>query len=246
MGFSYSDDELLVTVQSLPEEQVKALRKKLRPEVINQTFETIKNTIAQEAKQRIQSKISLTFIHGYSTGALFQSIYTEISGDEIRVKSTKSYFAILNHGIKSWDMKEKFGGRVVKMRLPGGKVIFRRCPEVSNIAALTKGKKPTVHGGGWIYPGFSGVHIYETVAKEMEIWTKTYVRNQILELIRSASSEDYGTSDTGQKFYNVRGDNGRFTKKTSGYNTLFKNELSTFGYTTLKSGAIVPKSRKKR
>jgi hypothetical protein len=247
MPFKYTDEELLYSIQSLSEKQRKALSKKLRPEYIKQTFDTIKATIAQEAKQRIQSKIAITFIRGYSKGDLFNSIYTQIEGDKIIVKSTKSYFAILNDGIKSWDMKEKFAGRTVKMRLPGGKVIFRKVPAADTPKEQAKKKnQPISKTGGWIYPGYSGVHIYETVAKEMETWTKTYVRNAIQELIRSAGAEDYSFAGTEEKYYNNRGANGRFIKKTSSYSTLFKDDLSSFGYTKLQNGSIVPKSKRLR
>jgi hypothetical protein len=245
-SFEYQDDELVYYVNSLSGKQREILGKKLGPDIIRRTMDNIKNAIAQEAKQRIQSKIAVTFIRGYSNGDLFNSIYTVIENDRVIVKSTKSYFSILNHGIRSFDMQEHLAGKTIKMRLPGGRIMFRKVPDVISPLTASKNKSKKIpKTGGWIYPGYSGVHIYETVAKEMELWTKTYVRNQIQDLFRAASSSN-NELDNNRSYHNLRGADGRFIKKTSNFNTLFKDDLSTFGYTKLQNGSIIPQPRKKK
>ena len=114
--------ELSLAIQALSESEKAALARRIPIAEINNIFNDMRAVIAQEAKNRVQSKIALTFFHGYGTGSLFNSIYTKVEGDSITVSSTKNYFAILNEGIKSFDMKQSKLNTRQKMRLPGGSI----------------------------------------------------------------------------------------------------------------------------
>ena len=138
-SFEYSDESLLLEIQSLSNEERAFIAKRLNLSDIKTYFEDIKNVIAQEAKRRIQSKIALTFRS--STGALFNSIYYQIEGDSIKVSSTKNYFEILNKGFESFDMKKALSGKTVKMKLPGGKIIYLRVPTSEQINVKKQNKK---------------------------------------------------------------------------------------------------------
>lgn len=178
---NYSDNELILTINSLSDKQKEYLAKKLRPSQIKSIFDNIKLNIAQEAKRRIQSKIALNFRS--RKGELFNSIYYQIQGDQIILSSTKSYFAILNAGYNAFDMKKALGGRVIPMRLPGGRIIFRSVPQQNSLPS--KSGKPS---SAWIHPGYRGRHIYEQVEAEMEQWVRTYVREQVDSLLEMAGS----------------------------------------------------------
>lgn len=196
MPFEYNDHELLVYIDSLSPEVKKLLASRLRENTVEQMFYDIKTAIAIEAKNRIQSKIVTTFIHGYASGALFESIYYTITESGITLSSTKSYFDILNAGFASFDMKEAWAGKTVKMRLPGGAVVYRK---VAAKDVQPNTRKKTLTSSRWVHPGWRGVHIYEQVAKEMELWVKEYVRDRIQELIREASTplEQYSMTAPG-------------------------------------------------
>jgi len=219
---TYSDSDLLITINNLTGKEKAALRGKLRPDIIKRVFDHIRETIASEAKQRIQSKIVLTFIHGYGTGALFNSIYTKIEGNKIIVSSTKNYFAILNAGFRSYDMKVALAGKRVKMRLPGGRIIYRIVPDqvTPNFKRQSRSKRQYARGN-WIHPGWRGVHIYEQVEKEMEQWVKTYVREQVESLLHMASAgqSSYDMTDAGKIYYNQRNNSGQFTVNKNLSNT---------------------------
>ena len=188
---SYTDEELILYIRNLSDEEKQTLRN--LPESYFETWKgDLLENIATEAKSRIQSKIALTFTRGYSTGALLQSIYYTIEGDSIRLSSTKNYFVILNKGYDSYDMKKTMSGRTVKMRLPGGAVVYRRvASEVMNktVPNLNKRiRRKNYATSNWIHPGWRGVHIYEMVEREMESWIQTYVREQVNRLLMGQSS----------------------------------------------------------
>lgn len=238
--------QLSLTIDSLTDEQKKMLAKRVRVSEIEMVFSDMREVIAQEAKNRVQSKIALRFNHGYGTGELFNSIYYKIEGDSITISSTKNYFAILNHGIRSFDMKEAFlnGSGRVKMRLPGGAVIFRSVgnPEQKDVR---KKKKSPLSKAAWIYPGVSGAHIYEAVNEEMQIWMADYVNTQIRSLLKRAEGREqdvYGISQIGKQYYNIR-QNGRFAS-SNGANTSFskllRQDLLKFQYRQGPTGASSP------
>jgi hypothetical protein len=212
--------ELSLTIQALSEEDKEALARRIPQAEIKRVFDDIKQVIAQEAMNRVQSKIALRFNKGYGTGELFQSIYYKVEGDTISVSSTKNYFAILNEGIRSFDMKANLGTKV-KMRLPGGAIIYRQGP--SKDEADPRKKKSPLTKASWIYPGVAGAHVYEIVAQEMQTWMTDYVNTEVKKLLDRAKGRDedyYGLSKFGKWFYNARDSIGQFFG-VKGANTSF-------------------------
>ncbi len=250
MAGSYSDNELTVSINGLSGEQKRKLAK-LPPDVIRRTFDDIKTSIAIEAKKRVQAKIATTFTGGYGNGALFESIYYTIDGDNINVSSTKSYFAILNAGYKSFDMKKALGGKRVGMKMPGGAIIYRTVGGDTGKSPKRQRPGKVSFPSGWIHPGYEGKHIYEQVEKEMELFVKTYVRQQIQNLmimagvqfgVKKIATGDYAPTQNGSYFYNKRNAKGQFSKRPqiSGPGRLMRTDLMTMNYNRLKNGAVVP------
>lgn len=197
------------------------------------------DTIAHEAKTRVQSKIALTFTGGYSTGRLFDSIYYRIESNTIVVKSTQNYFTILNAGYASFDMKEALmkKGRPIPIRLPGGRVIFRWPGEVKgkqrknfgdyydandnfkrkrgylNTHLRTKKGVIKAHypSKNWIHPGYQGKHIYEQVEAEMKPWVKQYVTDQVWALLNTIPDVPFTMTQEGYMYYSRRDNQGRFS-----------------------------------
>lgn len=216
-----TDSELILNIKNLSDTQKDFLSRRLRPEEIEQTFEAIKSVIAIEAKRRIQAKIALSFIGGYGKGELFESIYTYFEGDTLHVASTKSYMEILNKGYDGFDMKKALMGNRVKMRLPGGAVIYRTVGINDSTSKPRRGRPLST--ARWIHPGYQGKHLYKMVEEEMKPWIQAYVRNQIQLLIRRAGSAvdvykkydeptpTFGVTTNGNLYFNNRDNQGRFS-----------------------------------
>ncbi len=234
--------QLSLHIQSLTDSEKKLLAERISASEIEMVFSDMREVIAQEAKNRIQSKIALTFNRGYGTGELFNSIYYKIDGDSISISSTKNYFAILNHGIKSFDMKEALLGKRVKMRLPGGAIIYRSVGDSNKFDPRKKKNPPK--SGGWIYPGYSGAHIYETVNEEIQVWMNDYVNTQVRSLLERAKARNvWGHSLDGKKYHNVRDERGKFTKLNNlntPFSKLLKEDMLKFKYVKTPIGAISP------
>lgn len=215
-----TDSELILLIKNLSDTQKDFLSKRLRPEEIERTFEAIKSVIAIEAKRRVQAKIALNFIGGYGKGELFESIYTYFEGDTLHIASTKSYMEILNAGYDGFDMKKALLGKRVKMRLPGGAVIYRTVGTGDSTSKPRPGRPPSK--AQWIHPGYQGKHLYKMVEEEMKPWIQSYVRNQIQLLIRRAGSavdiyakndepvSSFTASSNGNLYFNNRDNQGRF------------------------------------
>jgi len=182
-------EELEVHIKALTTQEKMFLAKYVSPSEITSIFNNMRETIAEEAKSRTQSKIATTFNKGYGTGALFSSIYYSFDGDSVKISSTKSYFAILNQGYSAFDMKDSLAGKNVKMRLPGGRVIYRRCgPDNGNPKSRKAGVPKS--NNNWIHPGYKGAHIDEIVQKEMETFVEDLVKQTVLRLINIAKSRN--------------------------------------------------------
>lgn len=208
-----SFDALELQIQSFSSEEKALLARRIKASEIEMIFTNIKEAIAQEAKNRVQSKIALTFNHGYGNGSLFNSIYYKIDGDSITISSTKSYFAILNAGFAPFDMKQALLGRTVKMRLPGGRMIFRKVGNPNANQDPRKKTKPLVGSHNWIHPGIRGANIYQVVNQEMEVWINDFVTTKmhsLIEMARGRDSDVYATSQSGKQYYNRRDDKGHF------------------------------------
>jgi hypothetical protein len=236
-------EELSLTIQALSEEDKEVLARRISQAEIKRVFDDIKQVIAQEAMSRVQSKIALRFNKGYGIGELFNSIYFKVEGDTITVSSTKNYFAILNEGIRSFDMKKNLANRV-KMRLPGGAIIYRSAP--AKDGQDPRKKKSPLAKASWIYPGISGAHIYEIVAEEMKTWMTDYVNTEVRKLLDRAKGRDqdyYGTSKAGRQYNNVRNLKGQFaaskTANTS-FNRLLQEEHLHSNYEETAIGAMSP------
>lgn len=195
--FESSFDSLIVQIEALRPDQLAILRDKYPQSYIEMYLSDIRDVIAREARSRIQSKIALTFHGGWSVdgnNSLMDSITYSIDGDTISLTSTKNHFAILNKGFSSFDMKPNQLGQTVKMRLPGGAVIYRRVGDdqtktVKNLNTHLRTKKGTMRQRyttkNWIHPGYRGQDIYGQVEREMEQWTRAYVNERIQALLNS-------------------------------------------------------------
>lgn len=241
--------ELSLSINALTQSEREALARRVPMQEIKDIFENIKSAIAQEAKNRVQSKIALNFNHGYGTGALFNSIYYKIEGDNITVSSTKNYFAILNYGIKPFDMKQGKLGNPVKMRLPGGAVIYRRPPSKEN--NNPRKRKTPLAQASWWYPGFSGAHVYEIVTEEMKVWMNAYVNTEVRKLLERAKGNDedyFGISQrTGRRYYKNRDERGNFAGRFSNdkeinkrFSGLLKEDQLKFQYTHIGNNFTAP------
>jgi hypothetical protein len=209
---SASFDALELQIKSFSLEEKALLARKIRVSEIEDIFTNIREVIAQEAKNRVQSKIALTFNKGYGSGNLFSSIYYKIEDNNITVSSTKNYFSILNAGFGPFDMKKSLLGQTVKMRLPGGKIIFRKVGNPNANQNPRKKSRPITGGHNWVHPGIRGANIYAKVNQEMENFINDYVTTRMRSLIAMAKGRDviYGVSTTGKQYYNVRNKLGRF------------------------------------
>lgn len=185
-------EELELRIKKLSLEEKKFLAKYVSPSEIESIFNNMKDAIAQEAKLRTQSKIATTFNKGYGTGALFNSIFFSVEGDDIKISSTKNYFNILNQGFGSFDMKKAFAGGNVKMRLPGGQIIYRKAGLPDSGPNPTKRNRPGSQGtrNNFIHPGYKGVHIEQSVNDEMEEFIFNYVHETVERLLQIAKSRN--------------------------------------------------------
>jgi hypothetical protein len=228
MDFDSIDETLELAVRNLSKHQLMALASLYTESYITSFFDTIKQTIAIEAKNRVQSKIAIDFSSGYATGALYDSIYYVIEGNTIIVKSTKNYFTYLNAGFDSFDMKAalmKRGGPI-PIRLPGGRVIFRWPGDspakqrrnqimgpIRNKKFMTKkmSLRKNYTSKNWIHPGYRGQHILKQVSQEMSPWVKEYVSTQIWSLLSTIPDVPFRSTQQGFLYYNRRDNQGRFT-----------------------------------
>lgn len=182
-------EEMEIHIKALTSQEKMFLAKYVLQSEITSIFNNMRESIAEEAKKRTQSKIATTFTKGYGTGALFNSIYYSFDGDNIKISSTKNYFSILNEGYGSFDMKESMAGKNVKMRLPGGRVIYRRCgPDSGNPKKRKSGLPKST--ADWIHPGYTGAHIDDLVQRDMETFIEDSVRQTVLRLINIAKSRN--------------------------------------------------------
>ena len=189
-------EELEIHIKAMTQQEKMFFAKYISPSEIKATFIQMKETIAQEAKQRTQSKIASTFNKGYGTGALLNSLSYEIEGNEVKILSTKGYFKILNEGYGPFDMKPGLQGQTVKMRLPGGRVIFRKCGVPNSKSKISNSNKQ------WEHPGYIGRHVDKQVQEEMEVFITDFVRTTILSLINVAKSRAGGTLTPGNASIN--------------------------------------------
>ena len=240
--------ELSLNLQALSDSERQRLAETLSPQEISDVFENIKLVIAQEAKNRVQSKVALRFNHGYGIGELFNSIHEKVEGDSITVSSTQDYFAILNKGFSSFDMKEGKLGQRIKMRLPGGAIIYRMGPQKSDSDPRKK-RKSLKAPASWIHPGLAGAHIYEEVAEEMKIWMTDYVNTRVNALLLRAKAPEgtifnddiYGKGKQGQKQYRVRGAKGRWANiGITNFDKPLREDLLRFKYKPAATGAVSP------
>jgi len=177
-------------ISNLSKQDKMLLAKYVTMSEINFIFENTRESIAEEAKTRTQSKISSIFTKGYSQDRkLYNSIYYSWNGDNLNILSTKSYFNILNEGFKSFDMKPGLLGKTVPMKLPGGAIIYRKVFDNSN---SNPKKKTLISNKNWIHPGLVGAHIDEIVKNEMQDYINNIMRTTIVSIIDLAKDRSGG------------------------------------------------------
>jgi hypothetical protein len=239
MAMESNDAELVAAIKGLSKNQKMLLSVRYSEAYLTQLFDQIRENIAIAMKTRVQSKIATYFTAGYATGALFDSIYYTIVGSTITVKSTKNYFNILNAGYDSFDMKDALSGNDhVKIRLPGGRIIYRKCGDQSQQESATRknltfgssridgeGKKirnargnvskymkQSYSAKNWIHPGYQGRHVMQVVEQEMSYWVKNYVNNEIMMLLSTVPDTPFAQTQEGYIFYNRRNQKGQFSQ----------------------------------
>lgn len=249
MPFNADKDSLTYALDQLSDDDLAIISSRFRMSEINSWIQEMLETIAIEAKNRIQSKIAILLNHGYGTGALFNSIYYQISDNEIVLTSTKNYFAILNSGFSPFNTAEALkshGYSYATMRLPGGRVIHRKLP-----MGYSRPRKFSTAPANWIHPGFRGVDIYNVVSAEMESFVKELVTERVNSLKREASDGSllalYNVNELGRSQYNYR-EQGKFAKAPDNARERAQaalmeqrarmNDQSFFNYTTNPNGSV--------
>lgn len=229
-NMSYNDSELIDTIKTLTPRQIEALRQSKTQADITMFTRQLLEEVVEMLVVRVKSAVITTF-NGYggrSIGPrgprqpLAQSIYGTISDDgQIYISSPDEVMTILNAGFDSFDMKEKLRGRVMPLRLPGGRVIYRvvgdqssTSSRVSNLNPDLKTKKNSKRvyysTKNWIHPGYRGKHIYEKVVEEMQPIIKDHVRERVHGFLETMEFNPYTRSNS-TTYYDNRNSRGQFS-----------------------------------
>lgn len=227
---AYNDSELSQRIAALSPPQVRALRSKYTQADLTNFFAQLREEIANMVTIRVKSKVVTTFTGGYGgtkigRKPLVDTIYSYFDDDgSIVVTSSDPVMTILNAGFASFDMKERLMGKVVPLRLPGGRIIWRKVGDqdrmrvdnlivgpIRNTRYLTKKRsiRQYYSSKNWIHPGYQGKHIFEQVARELEPVIKEHVWERVTALLDTLDVNPYTRSKDGYARYNYRS-NGRF------------------------------------
>jgi hypothetical protein len=197
--------ELLINIDYLSEAESQKLFVFFNPAHLNQYMKETIDLIAVEAKKRVMEKIHSFFYRGYSTGALFESIYVKVDGYNITISSTQNYFSILNKGFSPYDLRKSILGKTMKMRLPGGRVIYRKCsPEVKPLSKSRRSAKSLYASNNWVHPGYRGANIYGVVANEMKPWIQNFIKRRIKYLLNIAENKTQSIDTIQSSFTSIQ------------------------------------------
>jgi len=220
----YDDHALLQMVRALTDTQKLALRQKYSQSYIADFIHQIREEIAIQAVTQIRAKVNLTFTAGYGGRGgtpLVESIYYKFDdNDDVYISSNNSVLDILNAGYDSFDMKEKLAGRTVPLRLPGGRIIYRKVDDLPahrtenlnpNYRTKKNKQRKFYSTKNWIHPGYQGKHIYKLVAQEMKPWVEEFIRERVYALLQTLDVNPYTQTKDGNWYYDFRNANGRFS-----------------------------------
>jgi hypothetical protein len=209
-----TDDRLEFHIPDvLTEEEMELVKDNIDSQTLENVYSKIRKVISDMALDLITAKVGQTFNHGFGTGQLLRSFIQEPVGEDnnVVITSTKPYFGILNRGFSGFSMRDALLNKRVKMRIPGGGIIYRTCGD-NQLDPRKKSKKPSF--ASWYHPGIAGYHIYERVEQELKISVEAYVTTEARKLL-SIAKNNAGFYNVykpgGQKKYNIR-NKGRFAK----------------------------------